>query len=158
MSKKQKSGQLTRVAENRKARFRFEIVDRMECGIALKGTEVKSLRNKEVSLAEAYARISPAGELWLMECHINPYEAGTSGNQEPTRPRKLLAHRREIEKWRPQVRAKGMTMVPLELYFSSRGLAKVVIGLVRGKTHGDKRQDVKKREHQREMNRATRRG
>jgi len=145
------------VAENRKARFRYEIVERLECGIVLKGTEVKSLRKKQASLAEAYGRISGKGELWLMDCHLNPYEAGTSQNHEPTRPRKLLAHRREMMKWQPQVRAKGMTIVPLEIYFNSRGLAKVIVALVRGKTQGDKRQAAKKREHQREMNRAMRR-
>lgn len=146
-----------RVAQNRKAGFRYEILERLECGIALKGTEVKSLRKHEVSLEEAFARILPSGELWLCGCHISPYQAGTSENQEPARPRKLLAHRREIMKWLPQVRAKGMTLVPLEIYFNSRGLAKVIVALVRGKTHGDKRQDIKKREHQREMDRAMRR-
>lgn len=157
MSKKPGAEKKGRVAQNRKAGFRYEIVERLECGIALKGSEVKSLRDREVSLDEAYGRIAPSGELWLVGCHINPYEAGTSQNHEPTRPRKLLAHRSEIMKWSPQVQAKGMTIVPLEIYFNSRGLAKVMVALVRGKTHGDKRQDVKKREHQREMDRAMRR-
>lgn len=144
------------VVRNRKARYRYEILERVECGISLKGTEIKSLRNREVSLEEAYARISNE-ELWLLGCHIKAYEHGSLHNHDPLRPRKLLVHKREIRRWLPQVQAKGLTLVPLDMYFSQRGLLKVTIALVRGKSHADKRRDLKKREHQRDMDRAMRR-
>ena len=156
MSKKRPSDKLNTVAQNKKARFRYEVLERLECGIALKGTEVKSLRNHQASLAEAYAAIR-GEELWLIGCHINIYEQGNVQNHEPTRPRKILAHKREIRKWLPQVKAKGLTIVPLDIHFNNRGLAKVTLALVRGKTHADKRQALKKREHQREIDRAMRR-
>lgn len=144
------------VATNKKARFRYEIIERLECGISLKGTEVKSLRNGQVTLEEAFARIS-AEELWLHGCHISPYDKGNTQNHDPTRKRKLLIHKRELMKWAPKVLAKGLTLVPLNIHFNARGLAKVTIALVRGKTHGDKRKSLKKREHQREIDRAMRR-
>ena len=156
MSKKRPSDKLNCVAQNKKARFRYEVLERLECGIALKGTEVKSLRNHQASLAEAYAAIR-GEELWLIGCHISPYEQGNVQNHEPTRPRKRLAHKREIRKWLPQVKAKGLTIVPLDIHFNHRGLAKVTLALVRGKSHADKRQALKKREHQREIDRAMRR-
>ncbi len=156
MSKKRSSETQKYVAQNKKARFRYEILDRLECGISLKGTEVKSLRNRQASLEEAFARIQ-GEELWLFGCHISPYEQGNIQNHEPTRPREILAHKREIRKWMPQVKAKGLTIVPLDIHFNARGLVKVTLALVRGKTMADKRRTIKKREHKREMDRAMRR-
>ena len=156
MAKKKSKPDSRNVVQNKAARFRYEILERMECGMALKGTEVKSLRNRQASLEEAFARIQ-GEELWLFGCHINLYSQGNVQNHEPTRPRKLLAHKREIRKWIPQVKAKGLTIVPLDIHFNARGLAKITLALVRGKTFADKRQDIKKREHKREIDRAMRR-
>ena len=156
MAKKKPKPGGQNVVQNKAARFRYEILERMECGMALKGTEVKSLRNRQASLEEAFARIQ-GEELWLFGCHINLYTEGNVQNHEPTRPRKLLAHKREIRKWIPQVKAKGLTIVPLDIHFNTRGLAKITLALVRGKTFADKRQNIRKREHQREMERAMRR-
>jgi len=142
---------------NRKARHRFEILETLECGVMLLGTEVKSLRAGRASLDESYARIEH-GELWLIGLHINPYEHALVGAHEPLRRRKLLAKRRQIDKFLPKVTQKGCTLVPLALYFNERGLAKVEIALATGKTGADKRQSLKKREHQREMDRAMRKG
>lgn len=141
---------------NRKASFRFEIVEKLDCGLVLCGTEVKSLRAGQASLEEAYARID-ADEVWLHNFHIAPYEHGHTTNHLPMRPRKLLLRRREIRKLAPKVTQRGFTLVPLNVYFNERGLAKVKLALARGKTHGDKREDLKKREHEREMHRAERR-
>ena len=156
MSKKKPAAKSETVVRNKKARFRYEILDRLECGIALKGTEVKSLRNRQASLEESYARIL-GDELWLVGCHISLYAQGNLQNHDPTRPRKILVHKREIRKWMPQVRASGLTLVPLDMYFNRRGLVKVTLALVRGKSMADKRQDIKKRDHQREIDRAMRR-
>ena len=156
MAKKKPKSSGQNVVQNKTARFRYEILERMECGMALKGTEVKSLRNRQVSLEEAFARIQ-GEELWLFGCHINLYSEGNVQNHEPTRPRKLLAHKREIRKWIPQVKAKGLTIVPLDIHFNTRGLAKITLALVRGKSFADKRQDIRKREHKREIERAMRR-
>ncbi len=138
---------------NSKARFDYHILERMEVGIALLGTEVKSLRAGNASLDEAFARID-RGEVFLYGCHIKPYEQGNLNNHEPLRPRKLLLHRREIHRLLSKVTQRGQTLVPLKIYFNRRGLAKVELALVKGKTHGDKRQDLKKRDHEREMARA----
>ncbi len=156
MSKKKPKSSGQYAVQNKAARFKYEILEKMECGMALRGTEVKSLRNRQASLEEAFARIQ-GEELWLFGCHINLYTQGNIQNHEPTRPRKLLAHKREIRKWIPQVQAKGLTIVPLEIHFNARGLAKITLALVRGKTFADKRQDMKKREHKREIDRAMRR-
>ena len=142
--------------QNKKARFNYEIIEKLECGVALKGSEIKSLRNRQVSLEEAFVRIQ-GDELWLIGCNIKPYANASVQNHDPTRPRKLLAHKREIRKWLPKVTTRGLTLVPLNIHFNQRGLAKVTVALVRGKTHGDKRQALKKRDHQREMDRAVRR-
>ncbi len=141
---------------NKKAAKRYEILDRIECGLVLTGTEVKSLRQARASLDEAFARIT-AGEVWLFGCHIATYDHGNVQNHEPLRRRKLLLHRREIARLGPKVFQKGLTLVPLDIYFSERGLAKVTLALVRGKSHHDKRQDLKKRDDRREMDRALRR-
>lgn len=142
---------------NKKAHFKFEILEKLECGLVLRGTEVKSLRAGQASLDESYARLRD-GEMWLIGCHIAPYEYGNVMNHEPRRARKLLLHGREIRKLMPKLTQAGLTVVPLRIYFNERGLAKCTLGLARGKTHGDKRQDMQKREQKREMDRATRRG
>ena len=134
---------------NKKALKRYEILDRIECGLVLTGTEVKSLRQARASLDEAFARITD-GEVWLFGCHIATYDHGNVQNHEPLR-------RRKIARLGPKVFQKGLTLVPLDIYFSERGLAKVTLALVRGKSHHDKRQDLKKREDRREMDRALRR-
>ncbi|UCC28978.1 MAG: SsrA-binding protein SmpB [Phycisphaerales bacterium] len=144
------------VCRNRRAARRFQVLQKLECGIALQGTEVKSLRNRAVSVEEAYARIMD-GELWLIGCHIAPYKYGHTKNHEPLRRRKLLVHAREIKKLNYKVEQKGLTLVPLRVYFNQRGIAKVSLGLVRGKTLADKRQDLQARDHQREISRAMRR-
>jgi SsrA-binding protein len=144
------------VAENRKARHRYEVLDSVECGLALHGSEVKSLRDGKCSLDEAYARLRD-GELWLISCDIGQYKPACYWNHEPTRARKLLLHRRELLRLSGKASQKGLTLVPLKLYFNERGLAKCVVGLCRGlKTH-DKREVLKKNDAQREMQRALRR-
>ncbi|MBI3835961.1 MAG: SsrA-binding protein SmpB [Planctomycetes bacterium] len=144
------------VCQNKKAIYRFEILETLECGIALLGTEVKSLREKNASIDEAHVRIDD-GQLWLVAAHIAPYSFSHHLNHEPTRKRKLLAHTREIHKLQPKVDQRGFTLIPLRIIFNARGLAKVVIGLARGKTMGDKRETLKAREHKREIERETRR-
>ncbi|MFH0983571.1 MAG: SsrA-binding protein SmpB [Planctomycetota bacterium] len=143
--------------QNRKAWHRFEVLEQLHCGMVLCGTEVKSLRAGQGSLDEAFARIT-SGEVWLLGFHIAPYSHAHTANHEPKRPRKLLLQRREIHKLETKVTQKGLTLVPLEVYFSARGLAKVTLGLARGKSRADKRESLKKTEHQREMDRALRRG
>jgi SsrA-binding protein len=145
------------ICRNRKAHFRFELLERLECGLVLRGSEVKSLREGRASLEEAYIRIEDDG-LWLIGCHIAPYTFDTSGRYDPLRRRKLLVHARELRKLAPKVEQKGLTLVPLRLYFNSRGIAKVEIALARGKRLADKRQTLKEREHRREMDRARRVG
>ncbi|HRX85489.1 MAG TPA: SsrA-binding protein SmpB [Phycisphaerae bacterium] len=141
---------------NKKASHKFEILEKIECGVALRGTEVKSLRAGSASLDESYARID-GEEIWLVGFNIPPYTHGNVQNHEPTRPRKLLLHKREIRKLLPKVLQRGQTLVPLRVYFNDRGLCKVTLALARGKTHGDRRQDLKKKDQQREMDRAMRR-
>jgi len=150
-----KSHTPTPVIKNRQARFKYEILEKHECGIVLTGSEVKSLRSGKASIEEAYAVIRD-GEAFLRDCNIQPYPQAGRFQHQPTRERKLLMHRREIRKLFQQVTQKGLTLVPLRLFFNERGLVKVLIGLVRGKKIHDKRQDVKKREHQRAMDRAMR--
>jgi len=141
---------------NKKASHKYLILEKFECGIALKGTEVKSLRSHAASLDEAYARIERE-EIWLLGFNISPYKHGNVMNHQPTRPRRLLLHRREIRKLTPKVVQRGQTLVPLRVYFNERGLCKVTLALARGKTHGDRRQDLKKKDQQREINRVLRR-
>jgi SsrA-binding protein len=144
------------VAQNRRARHEYEILDTIEAGIVLLGPEVKSLRQGKVSLAEAYATVR-RGELWLMNVHISPYEQAGRENPNPRRERKLLAHRAQISKLAGQVAERGLTLVPLSLYFQD-GRAKVELGLARGKRRYDKRQALRKREEDREIDRVLRRG
>lgn len=143
------------VAENRKARHRFEILDALECGIVLLGSEVKSLRDGKISLEEAYGRVRD-GELWLVNCDIPEYAQATLWNHEPKRPRKLLLHQRELRKFASQAHEKGLTLVPLKVYFNARGVAKVVMGLGRGRRLHDKREAMKKASVQRDLARAVR--
>jgi SsrA-binding protein len=139
------------VVSNRKARFEYEILDRIEAGIVLRGTEVKSVREGKVSLQESYA--SPkSGELWLEGCTIQPYSQGNINNHEPSRPRKLLLHRRELEKLIQRTAEKGLTLVPLSIYFKGSRL-KVEIGVARGKKLYDKRESIKQRDTDRRMRR-----
>lgn len=142
------------ICTNRKARFRYEILEKLECGVVLQGSEVKSLRDRQASIEEAYCRVEK-GELWLIGAHIAPYSHARTQVHEPNRQRKLLVHRAELRKLLPKVEQKGLTLVPLKLYFNDRGIAKITIGLARGKTHSDKRQSLKERDHKREMDRAT---
>ena len=139
------------VVSNRKARFEFEILDRVEAGIVLTGTEVKSVRAGHVSLQESFA-VPRNGELWLQGCTIQPYEHGNVNNHEPTRPRKLLLHRKELEKLVSRVEEKGLTLVPLSIYFKG-SMLKVEIGLARGKKLYDKRETTKARENDRRLRR-----
>lgn len=140
------------ITQNRKARHDFFILETFEAGIALMGTEVKSLRDGRVNLKDSYARILN-GELWLIGTHISPYPQGNIFNHEPERSRKLLMHAREIEKLRRSVEEKGLTLVPLSLYFKE-GRVKVEIGIAKGKHSYDKREDTAEREAKREMDRA----
>ncbi|MCA9258881.1 MAG: SsrA-binding protein SmpB [Planctomycetales bacterium] len=142
------------VAQNRKARHNYEVLDTLECGIALVGSEVKSLRSGLLSLDEAYGRLDK-DEVWLVGCDIPEYGNATHWNHEPRRRRKLLMHRREIRKFASQAYEKNFTLIPLKVYFT-RGKAKVLLGLCRGKQLHDKRQSLKKREAQRDIDRALR--
>jgi len=144
------------VAENRKARFNYEIGDTYEAGIALTGSEVKSLRSGKATIAESYAD-SKAGELWLVNANIPEYlQAGPFNNHAPKRPRRLLLHQREIDRLATGVEREGMTIVPLKLYFNERGRAKVELALARGKKLHDKRETLKKRSWDREKSRLMR--
>ena len=136
--------------ENRRARFEYHVIESIEAGLALSGTEVKAIRAGGASLAEAYARFRD-GEAWLLGMHVPPYKQGSFSNAEPTRPRKLLLHKEEIQRLQSRVAEKGLTIVPLRLYFTRRGLAKVLLGLVRGKKLWDKRADAAKRDVEREI-------
>jgi SsrA-binding protein len=141
------------VATNRQARRDYEILDTLECGMMLKGNEVKSLRESKVTLADAYARITDH-ELWIYGLHITPYShAGAADLLEPARDRKLLAHRLEIDRWAARLDQQHLTIVPLRLYFKA-GRAKIELGLGRGKRQYDKRQDLAKREADREAEKA----
>lgn len=144
------------IAENRKARFRFEILSTLECGIALVGSEVKSLRDGKLSLEEAYARVK-GGEVWLMGADIAEYKQATIWNHLPKRPRKLLLKREEIRKFAGLAHEKGLTLVPLKVYITGRGLIKVELGLCRGKKLHDKRETLKKADAKRDIDRAMRR-
>lgn len=138
------------VGENRKARFHFEVLERYEAGLVLRGTEVKVLRSGQISLEEAYARFD-GDELWLIGATIPEYSHGNQQNHEPARKRKCLLHRSELRKLRAKTQQQGLTLVPLRVYFGSRGFAKVTIGLARGRKVHDKRQHLKDKEHKREM-------
>jgi SsrA-binding protein len=140
------------IATNRQASFRFDLLDRLEAGIVLTGTEVKSLRNGTVQIKDGYAQVRD-GELWLHNVHIPPYGPASRENHDPDRPRKLLAHRREIDRLVGRIQERGLTLVPTRIYFSGPR-AKVEIALGRGKDRFDKRESIKAREQKRDMDRA----
>jgi SsrA-binding protein len=144
------------VAENRRARYDYFIEDKVEAGIQLAGTEVKSLRQGEGSIAESYAAVE-GEELWLINSHIPEYSHGNRLNHEPRRPRKLLLRSREIAKLNGAVTRQGLTLVPLSIYFNAAGRAKVELALARGKKVHDKRETVKERDWKREQQRLLRR-
>ncbi len=151
MSARPDTGQKT-VVSNRKARHDYEILERLEAGIALTGAEVKTLRGGRGSIAEAFGRVR-GGEVWLEGMHIPPYEhQGDKTRHDPVRPRKLLLHRKEIERLIGKTAERGWALIPLRVYFS-HGLAKVELGLGRGKRQFEKRQAIAEREHRREMER-----
>ncbi len=143
------------VAENRRARYDYFIEDKFEAGVALSGTEVKSLRFGEGSIAEAYAEVKN-GEVWLINCNVPEFSHGNRHNHEPKRPRKLLLHEREIAKMTGAVERKGMTLVPLMIYFNGRGRAKIELALAKGKNAADKRHTTKDRDWQRDKARIMR--
>ena len=143
------------VARNRRARHDYEIVDTFECGIVLRGSEVKSLRDAQIELKDAYGDIRN-GEIWLERAHIAPYGFATGGGHDPERPRKLLLHRREIDRLLIKVNEAGLTLVPLQVYFKN-GKAKVELALAKGRRTYDKRQKIRERMEKREMDRAQRR-
>jgi SsrA-binding protein len=143
------------VASNRQASFRYHLLEKWEAGLVLQGTEVKALREGKAQIKDGYASVRN-GEVWLHNVHIPPYGPASRENHEPERDRKVLMHRREIERLIGKTREKGLTLVPTRLYFSG-GRAKVEIALARGKDVGDKRQTIKEREMKREMERALRR-
>ncbi len=143
------------ITENRKARHRFDVLETLECGIVLVGSEVKSLRNGKISLDEAYGRMRN-GELWLVGCDIPEYTQATIWNHHPKRMRKLLVHQRELRKFAGQAHEKGLTLVPLRVYFNDRGIVKVLLGLCRGRKLHDKREATKKANVRRDLQRAMR--
>jgi SsrA-binding protein len=142
------------VASNRRAHHNFDILETHEAGLVLQGTEVKSLRDSRADLKESYARIE-GNEAWLLGLHISPYAQGNRANHDPLRPRKLLLHRGEINRLLGKIMEKGLTLVPLRLYFK-QGRAKVELGLARGRKTLDKRHAIREREERREVARALR--
>lgn len=139
------------VTQNRKARHDYHILDRWEAGIVLKGTEVKSLRAGKANLKDSYARIEK-GEVILYQFHISPYEKGSYSNHPPLRPRKLLLHKKEIRRLKGRVEEKGLTLVPLKVYFKN-GIAKLELALARGKKTYDRRADIARRDSDRDVER-----
>jgi SsrA-binding protein len=144
------------ISENRKARHEYEVLETLECGLMLQGSEVKSLRNGKVSLEESYGRVKD-GAVWLVGCEIPEYTQATIWNHTPKRPRKLLIHKREMDKFAMRAKEKGLTLVPLKMYFTERGIAKILLGLCRGKKLHDKRDTMKKADMKRDIARAMRR-
>jgi SsrA-binding protein len=154
-SKGQGGGGDRDIATNRQARFRFHLLEKWEAGIALEGSEVKSLRDGKANLKDSYALVRD-GEVWLHNLHIAPYEPAAGDGHEPERPRKLLMHRNEIQRLIGKTQEKGLTLVPTRLYFSGPH-AKVELALAKGKEQHDKRETIRAREQQREMERELRR-
>lgn len=144
------------VAENRRARFDYTVDETLEAGLQLLGSEVKALRDGTATLSDAYALPTKSGELFLHNANIGAYDAASQFGHEPRRTRKLLMHKKEIEKWGTKVKERGYSIIPLSLYFKD-GRAKVSLGLCRGKTHEDRRQTIKERETKRELDRVVRR-
>ena len=144
------------VVRNRRARHDYDILETYEAGIALKGTEVKSLREGKASIQDAYAKVED-GEVWLHQMHISPYERGGRFNHDPKRPRKLLLHKYEIKKLIGRTQERGLTLVPLKVYFNDRGIAKIELALAKGKKLYDRRREIARRIEERETERALRR-
>ena len=140
---------------NRKAGFKYEILEKIQCGIILLGTEVKSLREGQASLDEAFAR-HHRGSIWLRGMNITPYAFGNVNNHVADRDRQLLLHQEEITRLEAQIKIKGLTLVPLDLHFNERGIVKITLGLVRGKNVADKRQSIRDREDKRALARTMR--
>lgn len=153
MAKKKTEGRAA--AENRRARHDYAIEETIEAGLMLEGSEVKSLRLGQASLAEAWAGPKD-GAVWLLNCHIPPYKQAGQANHEPRRPRKLLVHKREQERLLAAAAREGYTLVPLKIYFNDRGIAKLLLGLGKGKQHHDKRQSDKERDWKRQKARLMR--
>jgi SsrA-binding protein len=153
MAQQQKEKSEKAVATNRKAYHDYFIEEKFEAGIMLQGTEVKSLRDGRVNLQDSYASVK-GEEVFLHHCHISPYSHGNIMNHEPLRTRKLLLHRKEINKLLGKTQQQGLTLIPLRIYFSKRGLAKVELGLAKGKKQHDRRETIKTREASREVERA----
>ncbi|RKY69892.1 MAG: SsrA-binding protein [Candidatus Latescibacterota bacterium] len=143
------------VVRNRRARHDYDILETYEAGIALKGTEVKSLREGKASIQDAYAKVED-GEVWLHQMHISPYERGGRFNHDPKRPRKLLLHKYEIKKLIGRTQERGLTLVPLKVYFNDRGIAKLELALAKGKKLYDRRREIARRIEERETERALR--
>jgi SsrA-binding protein len=148
--------EIKQIAANRKAFHDYDILEKVEAGISLTGTEIKSIRSGGANIREAHARPLD-GEMWLYGAHIAAYEAASHMNHEPTRPRRLLMHKREIREWVKAITERGLTVVPLSLYLKD-GKAKLELGLVRGRKQYDKRQAIAKRDADRDMQRALRHG
>lgn len=138
------------IATNKKAYFNYEILERLEAGISLMGSEVKSIREGRISLKESHAEIK-GGEVYLLNCHISPYEAANRFNHEPLRERKLLLHRQEIKRLTGKTREKGLTLVPTKILINDKGKVKVEISLARGKKAYQKREVIRERDREREM-------
>ena len=151
---REKEGGVKVLGDNRRARYEYAIDETIECGIELQGTEVKSIKGGQFSFRDSYARIEN-GELWLLSFHVTPYAFGNIYNHDPDRPRKLLAHKDEIEHLRRKVEEKGLTLIPLRFYLK-RGFVKVAVGVARGKKLYDKREDIKKRDQRRDTEREMR--
>ncbi|MDR0921562.1 MAG: SsrA-binding protein SmpB [Lactobacillales bacterium] len=139
------------IAQNKKARHDYSIIDTIEAGIVLQGTEIKSIRNSRINLKDGYAQIRN-GEAWLMNVHISPYEQGNIFNHDPLRTRKLLMHKKQIARLIGETKNTGVTLVPLKVYIKD-GYAKVLIGLAKGKKQYDKREDMKRKDIKREIDR-----
>jgi SsrA-binding protein len=150
---KEKEDQYKVVASNRKAYHDYFIEEKIEAGLMLRGTEVKSLRDGRVNLQDSYASVDD-GEVYLHHCHISPYSHGNIMNHDPLRARKLLLHRKEINKLIGKTQQKGLTLIPLRIYFSKRGRAKIELALAKGKKQYDRRESIKAREAGREVERA----
>jgi SsrA-binding protein len=144
------------VCRNRRARHEYDILDQMECGIALTGSEVKSIRNHKMSIEEAYARLED-GEVWLLQADIAQYPQANVMNHDPRRARKLLLKKREIAKFAESAGQQGLTLVPLDVHFSGRGLVKVTLAVAKGRKRHDKRERMKKQDAAKEMRAALRR-
>ena len=156
MSKNKQDDKNITVARNRKARHEYFILEAMEAGIVLSGTEIKSVRAGSVNLRDGYAKVD-GGELWLYNVHISPYEKGTYYNKEPMRKRKLLAHRKEILKLHGKMREKGLTLIPLSMYLKDGKRAKIELAIAKGRQTHDKRDAIAERDAKRDMDRAVRR-